>query len=236
MQFEAMKMVGMSTSRIGIRGIGGLYRPMILYKVPLCGKRLLSSVPPPVQPQGSSQGEGQGPESSRNTAAKIASRIPKFLRPYTTDFMHAPISHVTAFIVLHELTAIVPLIGLWYVFHQHHEWIPMDLPTWALDKGMAVIDKGLDKWDFSDYSVTEKAKFIMEGTYAYAITKALFPFRLMFSVSMMPWFARWFVVPITRAFSRVIKRGKSNETKEIASSIDSNLDTVKTKKVHKPRL
>ncbi|CAH2353051.1 hypothetical protein CLIB1423_09S01706 [[Candida] railenensis] len=169
-----------------------------------------------------------------STAAKIAAKIPRWLRPYTTDFANAPFSHLTAFIILHEISAIVPLIGLWYVFHQNHDYIPVDLPTWAVEKAMKVIDKGLATFDFSDYSVSDKAKFLMEGAYAYAITKALFPIRIIFSATFMPWFARWFVVPFTRVFSR--SKSRKTKTEVPASSVDAELDPLKTKKVDKPRL
>lgn len=168
---------------------------------------------------------------SNSAAAKIASRIPKWLRPYTSNFVNAPFSHVTAFVILHELSAIVPLIGLWYVFHQNHEYIPLDLPNWAIEKGTAVIDKGLALFDFSEYSVQEKAKFLMEGAYAYAITKALFPLRIVFSAALMPWFAKWFVVPFTKLFTRLKKK------EEVPVTVDTKLEPeVKTKKIEKPRL
>lgn len=139
------------------------------------------------------------------TTHPILKRVPRVLRPYTTRFIGAPLSHVTAFLVLHELTAIVPLVGLWYVFHQHHDVFmagTMDLPAWAMEKGTKVIDKAMADWDFGNYSVNDKLKFIMEGAYAYVVVKALFPVRLAVSLLGMPWFARWFVVPFTRLFSR----------------------------------
>jgi hypothetical protein len=161
-------------------------------------------------------------------AAKIAARIPRWLRPYTADFAHAPFSHLTAFVILHELSAIVPLIGLWYVFHQNHAYIPMDLPSWAIEKGMAVIDKALALFDFLDYSMSEKGKFLMEGAYAYAITKALFPLRIIFSVAGMPWFARWFVVPVTL----LVRRAPAKP----APAVGDALAEPVAKKVDKPRL
>lgn len=176
------------------------------------------------------------PPTSSNQAEKqaydkhpILSRIPKFLRPYTTQFIHAPVSHVTAFIILHELTAIVPLVGTWYVLHQYHDLFmtaSMDLPAWAIEKGTKIIDKGLQDWDFGDYSFNDKAKFIMEGAYAYVIVKALFPVRLGISLLGMPWFARWFVLPFTKMFSR-------KKTKKVEGSEKTEHTP---KKIEKPRL
>jgi hypothetical protein len=50
-------------------------------------------------------------------------RLPKFLRRYTVALTNAPISHITAFLLLHELTAIIPLFGLAGYFHYTH-WLP----------------------------------------------------------------------------------------------------------------
>lgn len=163
---------------------------------------------------------------------KILKRIPKFLRPYTTQFIYAPVSHVTAFVILHELTAIVPLVGIWYALHEYHDVLmatTLDLPTWALEKGTQVMDKVLKDWDFGSYSLHDKMKFISEGAYAYVIVKALFPVRLAVSILGMPFFAKWFVLPFTRLFSRA----KKNPNPEVPQS---PLEKHSAKKVEQPRL
>lgn len=160
----------------------------------------------------------------------ILKRVPKFLRPYTTQFIHAPISHVTAFIILHELTAIVPLIGTWYVLHQYHDLFmssTMELPSWAIEKGTKIIDKAMQDWDFGDYSLNDKVRFIMEGAYAYVIVKALFPVRIVITLLGMPWFAKWFVLPFQKMFSR---------KRPVAKVEKQPIQEHAPKKVDKPRL
>ncbi len=49
--------------------------------------------------------------------------VPGFLRRYIAPIQSAPISHATAFLVLHEITAIVPLVGLVAGFHWFN-WLP----------------------------------------------------------------------------------------------------------------
>lgn len=162
---------------------------------------------------------------------KILRHVPRFLRPYTTQFIYAPVSHVTAFLILHELTAIVPLVGIWYVLHQHHDLfmaLTLDLPSWALEKGTKVIDKVLQEWNFENYSLSDKIKFITEGAYAYVIVKALFPVRLAVSLLGMPFFARWFVLPFTRIFFRVRNTEKS--------TTQSPTKAHSAKEVPKPRI
>lgn len=144
----------------------------------------------------------------------ILKRIPKFLRPYTTQFIHAPVSHVTAFLILHELTAIVPLIGIWYALHNYHDALmvsTVDLPTWALEKGTKIIDSAMESWDWGKYSLSDKIKFITEGAYAYVIVKALLPVRLVISILGMPWFAKWFVLPFTRMFGKLFERAPKKQ-------------------------
>jgi len=45
---------------------------------------------------------------------------------------------------------------------------------------------------------------------AYAITKALLPFRLILSVWATPWFARISVIPFTNVVRRIFCRGRAN--------------------------
>ncbi|SGZ56760.1 CIC11C00000003134 [Sungouiella intermedia] len=182
------------------------------------------SNPPPLQ-------NAAIPDDVAYNKHPILSKVPKFLRPYTTQFIHAPVSHVTAFIILHEITAIVPLIGTWYVLHQYHDLFmtaSMDLPAWAIEKGTKIIDKAMADWDFGTYSFNEKVRFIMEGAYAYVIVKALFPVRLAFSLIGMPWFAKWFVLPFTKMFSRKRPAPKVETTPAIKEH--------SPKKIEKPRL
>lgn len=167
----------------------------------------------------------------------ILKRIPRLLRPYTTRFIDAPVSHVTAFLILHEITAIIPLVGVWYVLHNYPDLLligSLDLPSWAIEKGTKIIDKTMKDWNFGDISLSEKYRFIREGAYAYVIVKGLFPVRLAVSLLGMPLFAKWFVLPITSIFSRKPTpkqiSGKPVQVNEAA------IQTHNAKKVNKPRL
>jgi len=46
-----------------------------------------------------------------------------FLHPYTNGLRNAPVTHVVSFLILHEITAVVPLVGLAGLFHWTG-WIP----------------------------------------------------------------------------------------------------------------
>lgn len=176
------------------------------------------------------------PPPSSPVTHPILKRIPRFLRPYTSNFINAPLSHVTAFLILHELTAIVPLVGFWYLFHKYHWMIPMDLPTWAIERGSKIIDSSLERFDFSTYSVGDKFAIVTEGAYAFVVVKFLLPLRILLSVTLMPSFARWFIIPFTKMW----RRNKTPPPPAVSLSPKAHGDhvdtAVKTKKIDKPRL
>lgn len=77
--------------------------------------RRLSSTPP----------HGPDPNSKEAHArfARISARLPKFLQRYTTPLINAPVTHIVSFLVLHEVTAIIPLFALFATFH-YTSWMP----------------------------------------------------------------------------------------------------------------
>lgn len=60
---------------------------------------------------------------ARSRLHNVTSRLPKFLQRYTTPLIDAPLTHISAFLLLHELTAIVPMFGLTAAFH-YYQWTP----------------------------------------------------------------------------------------------------------------
>lgn len=61
--------------------------------------------------------------ASQSRIERFNRRLPKFLHKYTNALANAPLSHITSFLVLHELTAVIPLFGLAGYFHYTH-WLP----------------------------------------------------------------------------------------------------------------
>lgn len=62
-------------------------------------------------------------QKARSRIGRITSRLPARLQRYTTPLLNAPLTHITAFLLLHELTAVLPLFGLAGVFH-YTKWMP----------------------------------------------------------------------------------------------------------------
>lgn len=96
----------------------------------------------------SNKADDIAPDASRKTRLRvdrINSRLPKFLQRYTTSLITAPVTHISAFLLLHELTAIVPLFGLAGVFH-YTRWLPPYISEGAwVSKGVDIFGKWFRK-------------------------------------------------------------------------------------------
>ncbi|RMZ79741.1 hypothetical protein DV738_g3171, partial [Chaetothyriales sp. CBS 135597] len=145
-------------------------------------------------------------------------KSPNVFRPTLRVIRDAPVSYVVSFIVLHELTAIVPLAGLTLAFH-YFRWLPSyfaegewavksieKLGRYAQRKGW--IKESLEQ-DAGKASLLDTAKnittgdrgqeavrWLIEVATAYTIVKALMPLRLLLSAWAAPTFARWTLIPL----------------------------------------
>ena len=54
---------------------------------------------------------------------RLNARLPRFLHRYTTPLLTAPVTHITSFLLLHEVTAVIPLFALAGLFH-YSQWMP----------------------------------------------------------------------------------------------------------------
>ncbi|KAF6221080.1 hypothetical protein HO133_002761 [Letharia lupina] len=175
------------------------------------GRSAFATKPDDIKPEAS--------QKTRSRIVRITSRLPKFLQGYTTPLINAPLTHISAFLLLHELTAVIPLFGLAATFH-YTRWMPP-----FVGEGKWVSD-GVEK--FGNYFrkkgwLGEEGKarryrwwgrgeggtrIVVEFATAYAITKALLPLRLILSVWATPWFARVAIVPSTNLIRRTFTRRK----------------------------
>ncbi|KAJ5837001.1 hypothetical protein N7447_003027 [Penicillium robsamsonii] len=189
---------------------------------PHASRRSISTPSAPQPPKSSHS----SPNDSRSRLRRFNDRLPRFLRTYTTPLLGAPVTHITSFLILHEITAILPLFGLVGAFH-YGAWMP-DLAsqtgkTNAFDEGVARFGRWLKKKGWVDeadvntvaeHEITgEKTvdqagvRLVLEFATAYAITKALLPARLAASVWATPWFARSVFTPTANLARRLFRRG-----------------------------
>lgn len=164
--------------------------------------------------------------------SRLERRLPRFLSHILVPLRNAPISHITAFVLLHELTAIVPLFGLAGAFH-YFNWLPPYISEgkwvqdgtekfgkWLRKRGWIEEEKRSGKWfGRGEGSI----RIVVELATAYAITKALLPLRLVVSVWATPWFARWTVLPFTGFVKRMF--GRKTVTKGEVSKVGAAAGT-----------
>jgi hypothetical protein len=136
-----------------------------------------------------------------------------------------------AFLILHEITAIVPLVGLAGLFH-YANWLPSSLTEGkyireGIEKfGRYFRRKGWFGFDKESVKIGERgeveegeeeegklggtgrgSRILVEVATAYAVTKVLLPVRILGSVWATPWFARVFVRRIGGGVRKVFGRG-----------------------------
>lgn len=146
----------------------------------------------------------------------------------------APITHITSFLILHEITALVPLLGLAATFHYTH-WLPgwFAEGAWVLQgverfgkyfrkKGWIREEEAFEAEREVQVDIRRRDKawnigeggtrVVVEFATAYAITKMLLPLRIMCSVWGTPWFARIAVIPIIGLAKKMLGRGGSKSS------------------------
>ncbi|KAI0166735.1 hypothetical protein GGR52DRAFT_72301 [Hypoxylon sp. FL1284] len=113
-------------------------------RAPHLHRRLQSTKPNP-QPA-TAEAEAAARSKTHQRADAIVGRasrwVPSRLRPYLARLRSAPLSHVAAFLALHELTALAPLLGLSYLFHAL-DWVPT---AWVLGPWAAWAEEGLRRY------------------------------------------------------------------------------------------
>ncbi|KAF9641384.1 putative mitochondrial seryl-trna synthetase protein [Lasiodiplodia theobromae] len=161
---------------------------------------------PPSPPEASEAAAAAARKQSR--LDRVISRLPGRLQRYLSPLRSAPLTHVTAFLLLHEITAIVPLVGLAATFH-YADWLPPYISEGAWVKQGEGHRARLRRqagtaWTWGEGGV----RLLVEVATAWAVTKALLPLRLGLSVWATPWFARVALQPVGRGFKRIFGGGR----------------------------
>jgi Hypothetical protein FLILHELTA len=139
----------------------------------------------------------------------IVKRFPRSLRKYAGYFLDAPLVYGTSFLILHEITAIVPLFGLWGLFHQL-DFVPQGMPEWLLENGNKFVERVANRYNWDVGTTQQGSRLMLEGAASYAVVKALLPLRAALSLYLTPWFARIILQPLLRITS-IFKKSEKNE-------------------------
>lgn len=157
--------------------------------------------------------------STQDKVNRILSRLPPSMQKYTTRLRNAPLSHIVSFLILHEITAVAPLLALFGLFH-YTDYVPLG---YMMDNYGGYVRDGVGRFEKyfrrkgwfgfggeedtaagqiegkDDEAVIErwentdaKYKVVVEVALAYAIVKVLLPVRILGSLWATPWFAGLF--------------------------------------------
>ncbi|CAF0749722.1 unnamed protein product [Didymodactylos carnosus] len=115
-------------------------------------------------------------------------------RKYLHLLKDRPASHITAFAILHELTAIgaFPIVYYPLKWSQWGQYIPV--PTHYIEEGYRFISRVRQRYGYS--SLDPGNPVLLNLSLTYGIVKLLLPLRIGLSLYLTPAFARLVVLPI----------------------------------------
>lgn len=147
--------------------------------------------------------------------SRMLSRLnqnPKFAHYFSRLSEAGVTSTVTSFLILHEITAIVPLFSLWWVFYQLDLPDQYELPLYFTNL-LNQCGDAMEKLVGDDYSKGfDKNRLILSGAISYAIIKVLYPLRVLVSLWAAPYLGKLLLMPL-RKLKSLLKTKKV--TKEI---------------------
>ncbi|CAF0859323.1 unnamed protein product [Adineta ricciae] len=123
-------------------------------------------------------------------------------RKYLNQLKDRPASHITAFAILHEVTAILPFPLIYFPLKwlRIGEYLP--IPIEYIQEGNKKINRVRTRYGFEP--LDESSMVLVNLSMTYAIVKLLLPLRIGLSLMLTPWLAS----VITRSLS-VVQRVKT---------------------------
>ncbi|KAK3945147.1 hypothetical protein QBC46DRAFT_372897 [Diplogelasinospora grovesii] len=86
-------------------------------------------------------------DKTLSRAERIFSRLPTWTRRYTSRLRDAPVSHVVAFLILHEITAVVPLFALAGFFHYYTDVTNNAVVRYTMDNYGGYVREGVGRFE-----------------------------------------------------------------------------------------
>ncbi|CAR23533.1 Mrx11p [Lachancea thermotolerans CBS 6340] len=120
----------------------------------------------------------------------------------------SPVSTISSFLILHEITAIVPLFGLWWVLYSLNLNEQYELPLYFKE----LLDQcgdSIEKLVGDRSQGFDRNRLVLSGAISYAIVKILYPARVLFSLWAAPYFFKWFLGPFKKLGS-LLRPGKKS--------------------------
>ncbi|KAI8872175.1 hypothetical protein GQ42DRAFT_161522 [Ramicandelaber brevisporus] len=145
--------------------------------------------------------------SSGNSNSSNSSSSSKGWRKYADQFRNRPASHLIAFGILHEVTAIIPLVAIFAYLQTFPEHIEIPIPDSiheACNEWVNRTTKYLNKRFGSDIPSPDSRTFVNLAA-AYAVVKIALPVRIAACFAMTPWTANRILHPIYQRFKHIRK-------------------------------
>ncbi len=131
---------------------------------------------------------------------KLQKRHASYIQRYKDKLAKAPAQHLTSFLILHELTAIIPLPLVYFALEG------LDLP-WdnlfspeTLEVGDVRMKNMMKYFGFTPFE--QGSSKALNAAASYIVVKAAMPLRVGASFALTPWFAKRFISPIVHLFKR----------------------------------
>ncbi|CAF0859048.1 unnamed protein product [Adineta steineri] len=123
-------------------------------------------------------------------------------RRYIDQLKDRPASHITAFAILHEVTAILPFPLIYFPLKWLNIGQYLPIPIEYIQEGNKKINRVRTRYGFEP--LDESSMVLVNLSMTYAIVKILLPLRIGLSLMLTPWLASI----ITRSLSG-LKRFKT---------------------------
>lgn len=106
-------------------------------------------------------------QKAKDQAARILEKVPARFRPHAQKLLAEPGSFIVCFLLLHEISAVAPLFGFFWLF-QYLDWAP-PLPEDLMQKGIEFFSNAVepDKIPAGAAGI----KYITQGASAYILVK-----------------------------------------------------------------
>lgn len=130
---------------------------------------------------------------------------PKFSKYFDRISEAGAVSTITSFVILHELSAIVPLFGLWWIVYQLDLPDQTDLPEF-LSNLMKQCGDAMERFVGDKYTNgVDRHRLILSGAISYTIIKLLYPLRIIVSLWAAPYFGKWLLLPFQSLKKFILK-------------------------------
>jgi len=108
-------------------------------------------------------------------------------RRYIDRLKERPASHVTAFAILHEVTAILPFPLIYFPLKWSRIGQYLPIPIEYIQEGNKKINRVRTRYGFEP--LDESSLVLVNLSMTYAIVKLLLPLRIGLSLMLTPWLA-----------------------------------------------